>query len=99
LRVLVVIVGACLYFGLSGHLPSPAAIQDAHIGDLVAGILEDMGAILSSFANGPDDPKGPVSDQTTLDRDAAHLDSATQKANQLASELSRLQDPAEERGR
>jgi hypothetical protein len=65
-------------------------MDQTRVRELVTGILEDVGAILSSFAGGPDDPKGPVNDRNTLATDSARLDSATQKANQLASELSRL---------
>jgi hypothetical protein len=71
---------------------------NAHARELLAGIFDDVGAILSSFAGGPDDPKNPVTNSVTLKQDAARLDSATQKANQLASELSSLRGMAEDRG-
>jgi hypothetical protein len=55
--------------------------------DLMAGILDDVGSILTSFAGGPDDPKNPVANQTTLNADSVRLDAATHKAEQLAAEL------------
>ena len=66
--------------------------------ELLTGIFEDVGAILNSFAGGPDDPTNPVTNQATLKQDAARLDSATRKANQLATELNNLRSPREDRG-
>jgi hypothetical protein len=71
---------------------------NAHARELLAGIFDDVAAILSSFEGGPDDPKSPVTNSATLKQDAARLDSATQKANQLASELSNLTGRTEDRG-
>jgi hypothetical protein len=90
-RNLLLLAAVCLFLGGSGHIPSLEAIDQTRVRELVTGILQDVGAILNSFAGGPEDPKGPVNDRNTLATDAARLDSATQKANQLASELSRLQ--------
>lgn len=54
------------------------------------GIFQDVGAILNTFAGGPDDPHSPVTDQQTLKQDSERLNAATRKANELASELSNL---------
>ena len=69
------------------------------MGELVAGILDEVGAILTSLSSGPEDPKGPVRDENALKQDSARLDAATHKAAQLANELSRLQNQTDERGR
>ena len=71
---------------------------NAHARELLTGIFDDVGAILNSFAGGPDDPSNPVTNQATLKQDAARLDSATRKANQLATELNNLRSPKEDRG-
>jgi hypothetical protein len=70
---------------------------DAHARDLLVGMFDDVGAILQSFEGGPTDPGSPVSNQETLQRDAEYLDSATQKARQLATELGSLTNPSEDR--
>lgn len=57
---------------------------------LIVGIFDDVAAIASSFAGGPNDVKSPVVDQSTLTRDKARLDAATLKAQQLSDELRRL---------
>jgi hypothetical protein len=90
-RKLVLILGTCAWLGASGHLPSPAALNDAHVRELLSGIFEDVGAILTSFSGGPEDARGPVQDRSTLMRDSNRLDAATRKAEQLATELSKLQ--------
>lgn len=59
---------------------------------LVTGIFEDVSGILGSFEGGPDDPRSPVTNQNTLATDSTRLAGATQKANQLASELSKAQN-------
>jgi hypothetical protein len=65
-----------------------AARVDPHrISELVTGIFEDVSAILQSFARGPDDPSSPLTNQSTLRDDAARLDAATRKANELANDL------------
>jgi hypothetical protein len=71
---------------------------NSHARDLLAGIFEDVGGILNSFAGGPDDPSSPVTNRATLEQDAARLDSATRKADQLATELNNLRNPTEDRG-
>jgi hypothetical protein len=63
---------------------------DAHASDLLMGMLQDVGAILRSFEGGPDDPASPVTNAATLQNDSDHLDSATAKAEQLASEIGSL---------
>jgi hypothetical protein len=65
---------------------------------LLSSIFRDVGSILSSFAGGPDDPKNPVTNSVTLQRDAQRLDAATQKANALADELQKLQRDASDHG-
>lgn len=77
---------------MSGILAS--AILGASVGlspharDLLAGIFQDVGAILNTFEGGPNDPHNPVTDPQTLKQDSQRLDAATRKANELASELS-----------
>ena len=65
---------------------------------LMAGIVADVEAILVSFAGGPSDPKNPIVNDATLRADKARLDAATNKAEQLSSELSRLKGEAGGRG-
>jgi len=60
--------------------------------ELLSGIFDDVGAIYVSFAGGPNDPHSPVVDGRTLERDRGHLSDASSKAEQLATELSRLRD-------
>jgi hypothetical protein len=74
-------------------------VNTQHAEELVLGIVQDMATILSSFAGGPDDPHSPVTNSSTLAQDAARLDSATQKANELAAEMRRLQDRTSQRDR
>jgi hypothetical protein len=69
---------------------------DANARDLLVGMFDDVGAILQSFEGGPNDPRSPVNNQDTLQRDSAYLDSATQKAQQLAYELGRLTNQSED---
>jgi hypothetical protein len=68
--------------------PNPSAIARAR--DLLIGIGQDVLSILQSFANGPDEPN-PVTDGASLERAKAHLDSATNQADQLAVELNKIQ--------
>jgi hypothetical protein len=84
MRVLLTGLLASAILGTSAVGLSPGAR------DLLAGIFQDVGAILNSFAGGPDDPKNPVVNSVTLQQDSQHLDSATQKAEQLATELGKL---------
>jgi hypothetical protein len=63
-----------------------------HAEQLVMGILQDVGDILQSFEGGPNDPKSPVTNASSLAEDRARLDSASQKANELANELQNIQD-------
>lgn len=65
--------------------------------DLLVGIFQDVGAILNSLAGGPDDPKNPVVNSVTLKQDSEHLNSATRKAEQLATVLGKLGPPKSER--
>ena len=63
---------------------------NAHARDLLLGIFQDVDEILTSFAGGPNDPNNPIDNQATLNRDAQRLNSATDKAEQLASEMNNL---------
>ncbi|HEY2592743.1 MAG TPA: hypothetical protein VGK33_02455 [Chloroflexota bacterium] len=63
-----------------------------HAEQLVTGILQDVGDILQSFEGGPNDPKSPVTHASSLAEDRARLDSARQKADELANELQNIQD-------
>jgi hypothetical protein len=92
LRVLLTTFLASLILG------SSALGLNAQARDLLVGMFEDVGAILKSFAGGPDDPNSPVTNSATLKQDAARLDSATHKANQLAAELDNLRGSWESRG-
>lgn len=74
----------------AGAALGPASFR--HVQELVLGIFEDVGAILNSFSGGPDDPKGPVTNATTLRTDAERLNAASRKAHDLAAELSRIKD-------
>lgn len=59
---------------------------------LLTGILQDIGGILQSFEGGPDDPRGPVANPSSLADDQSRLAAATRKANELATELQRIED-------
>jgi hypothetical protein len=92
---LAIVLGSIVLGGASGaalHLP-----QLDRARALVGGIFDDISAIAESFAGGPDDPHSPVADKAALARDKARLDSATDKAKELSSELRRLQ-PETDRG-
>ena len=90
LRSILVLVFASVVVGSSAGGLLGANAQ--HAEDLLAGILRDVGAILQSFEGGPDDPKSPVTNASSLAEDQAHLDAATRKADQLATELQHIQD-------
>jgi hypothetical protein len=95
LRVILTWILAPLIIGTSA---GATVGLNTHARELLTGIFEDVGAILNSFAGGPDDPTNPVTNQATLKEDAARLDSATRQANQLATELNNLVSPKEDRG-
>ena len=100
MRKLLLVGAACIWLGASGRVQSLNDIPDAgRVRDLLVGIFEDVSSIGNSFSGGPDDPQGPVRDDRALNNDSARLDAATRKANQLGSELSRLQGQSVERGR
>ena len=88
MRSLVAIVLAGAVLGGSGAVFNMPQLERAR--QLVGGIVEDVAAIATSFAGGPNDPKSPVVDQSTLAQDKARLDAATRKAEQLSNELTRL---------
>jgi hypothetical protein len=67
-------------------------VDFSHVRDLLMGIAQDVDAIFNSFAGGPDDPNGPVSNSATLAQDSAHLNAAQRKASELATELSNIQN-------
>ncbi|MBV8713870.1 MAG: hypothetical protein JO020_02565 [Chloroflexi bacterium] len=69
-----------------------------HARELLTGIFQDVGSILNSFTGGPDDPHSPVTNSVTLKQDSARFDSATQKAQQLATELGKLDRQTSDRG-
>jgi hypothetical protein len=89
LRSILAIIAASAVLGASLG-GSAASGPGQHVRDMVGSILQDVEAILSSFAHGPDDPKNPLVDPQTLKADESHLQSATQKARTLASELEDL---------
>jgi hypothetical protein len=86
-KVLLIFLSVVVLGGSGGS----TALGSDRVHGLLLGIFQDVGAILTSFAGGPDDPNGPVSNFTTLRIDSERLQSATQKADQLATELNRLQ--------
>jgi hypothetical protein len=67
-------------------------VNAQHAEQLLTGILRDVGAILQSFEGGPDDPRSPVTNASSLAEDQARLDAASRKANELASEMQHIQD-------
>jgi hypothetical protein len=71
--------------------PGARLTAAGRVRDLLTSIFQDIGAILGSFANGPDS-RNPVTDAGALKEAAGHLDSATSKATQLASELDTLEN-------
>jgi hypothetical protein len=76
-----------------GTSAGPAVgIDFLHVRELLGGIAQDVDAIFNSFAGGPNDPNGPVSNSRTLAQDSAHLQAAQQKASELANELSNIQN-------
>jgi hypothetical protein len=88
-KILLILAGTAV-IGTSGG--ASMGLPTQHARELMAGILDDVGSILSSFAGGPDDPKSPVVNPTTLNTDSARLDAATRKAEQLATELGKLRN-------
>jgi len=87
-RTLVTLVAALTLVG--GTAGATLGVDSQRVEDLLVGIFQDVGSILNSFAGGPDDPKNPVTNAATLHQDAARLDAATRKANELADELNKL---------
>jgi len=74
-----------------GTAAGPAlGIDFPHVRDLLVGIAQDVDAIFNSFAGGPDDPNGPVSNSATLAQDSARLNAAQHKASELETELSNI---------
>ena len=61
---------------------------------MLVGIGEDVGAILQSLSGRPDAPHHPVNDPAALKQDQDRLESATNKAHDLADELDKLQQAA-----
>lgn len=85
MRTLLTLIVALAALGLSAG--SVAGVNAQHAQELLTSILQDVGAILNSFAGGPDDPGNPVSNPATLARDQSLLDAATRHAEELATEL------------
>lgn len=97
MRTLVTLIAAGV---LAGSAAGPSLVADRqHVQDLLTGILQDVGAILNSFTGGPDDPKSPVTNRSTLQQDVAYLDAASQQAQELANELNRPENGSNGRGR
>jgi hypothetical protein len=65
-------------------------IDVERVEQLLEGIFQDVGAILNSFAGGPDDPTNPITNAGTLRQDSERLQAATRKAYSLADELNKL---------
>jgi hypothetical protein len=95
-RRLVLILASTVVLGSSSGAVAGWDTQRAR--ELLAGIFDDVGAILSSFEGGPTDARSPVTNQLALKQDSARLDAATRRAEQLATELSKLETQASERG-
>jgi hypothetical protein len=93
MRVLLTALLASAILGTSAVGLSP------HARDLLSGIFQDVDAILNSFAGGPNDPRSPVTNSITLKQDSDRLDSATQKAQQLATELGKVGNTQGDRDR
>jgi hypothetical protein len=87
--ILVLVVASVVVGGSAGGVLGANA---QHAEQLLRGILQDVGAILQSFEGGPDDPKSPVTNASSLAQDRARLDAATQKASELATEIQKIQD-------
>ncbi len=77
---------------VGGSAGGVLGVNAQHAEQLLTGILQDVGAILQSFEGGPDDPKSPVTNKSSLAEDQARLSAASAKANELAIELQRIQD-------
>ena len=93
MRKLLLLVSACVCLGAGGGTLSAGTVPDlGRVRDLLVGIFEDVDAIFNSFSGGPEDPKGPVRDQRALNEDSSRLAAARQKADQLAGELTKLQN-------
>ena len=94
--ILALVLASALFGGGAAGLLGANA---QHAEQLLTGILQDVGAILQSFEGGPDDPKSPITNSSSLADDQARLDAARGKANDLAIELQHLQDGAAGRDR
>jgi hypothetical protein len=90
LRSILVLIFASVVVG--GSAGGVLGVNAQHAEQLLAGILQDVGAILQSFEGGPDDPKSPVTNTSSLAEDQARLDAASQKASELATEMQKMQD-------
>jgi hypothetical protein len=88
LRALLAFIAACAILGGSAGVAFGSEARQAQ--DVLTGIFEDIGDILNSLAGGPNDPRNPVTNENALRQDAQRLNEATQKASQLAAELSNL---------
>ena len=86
-KVLLLLLSVAVLGGSGGStVPGSDRVRE-----LLSGIFQDVDTIVTSFAGGPNDPNGPVSNSTALRADAERLRSATQKADQLTTQLNRLQ--------
>ena len=88
MRTLVTAIAVLTVIGTSAG--ATLGIDGQRVGQLLEGILQDVGAILNSFAGGPNDPTNPVTNANTLRQDSQRLEAATRKANELADELNKL---------
>jgi hypothetical protein len=95
LRSILTLIFASVVLGSSAG--SAFGVDSQHAQQLLMSMLQDVAAILNSFAGGPNDPTNPVTNSAALAQDAARLDGATRKANELAVELQRIQDEATQR--
>ena len=92
MRSILVLVFASVVVG--GSAGGVLGVNAQHAEQLLTGILQDVGDILQSFEGGPDDPKSPVTNASSLAEDQARLDSASRKASELATEMQKIQDGA-----
>jgi hypothetical protein len=87
--IFVLIFASVVVGGSAGGL---LGVNGQRAEQLLTGILQDVGAILQSFEGGPDDPKSPVTNASSLAEDRARLNDASSKASELASEMQHIQD-------
>jgi hypothetical protein len=105
LRKALALIGASTWLLTAACAPAAGAYSaatgpaGARARDLLVGIAEDVRSIFEAFSDGIDAPKSPVNDPIALKRAKSDLDSATNKAEELADELIDLQHASSTNGR